>query len=65
VLGEVPQPSVHRCELRFEVGDRLADMHWGPAHLATLLARALAQRGYGECEPTCTMLEPVALELRA
>jgi hypothetical protein len=63
VVGEVPQPGVHRRELRFEIGDRPPDVRRRFPELALVLARALAQGGDRDRDPADTMLKALALEL--
>jgi hypothetical protein len=63
VVGEVPQPGVHRRELRFEIGDRPPDVRRRFPELALVLARAMAQGGDRDRDPADTMLKALALEL--
>jgi hypothetical protein len=63
--GELPHPSVHRLDLRFEVDNDLLKVPWGCAQVSFTLVRALAQRPHGERHPPRTTLEAGALELGA
>jgi hypothetical protein len=64
VLGEVAQPSVHRGDLRFEVGDGVAKVPRRGSHLGPVIACELAQGSDRDRYPTHTMLETIALEHR-
>ena len=60
--GEVSQASVHRLDLRFEIGHGLSEVPRGCAGRASMLALELAQRGDREQRAPYSTLETIALE---
>jgi hypothetical protein len=65
VLPEVAQPSIHRLDLGFKIGDGLSEVPSGCARLRPILAFALAQHADRERYASHATLEAVTLEHRA